>query len=161
MKNAAVVSNIKKLTEKNEPPCKKTLQKIVFLIEEKSLDLGFDYGIHFYGPYSSDLDFSIYELSNEGILNIDYTRTKHIISVMDDVVYPEFQNNIIDEVIEEFGKESPSQLELTATALYVYTKNGKNKKKIMEGVRKIKGSKYTKKNIEETIQRLVETGYVH
>ena len=107
------------------------------------------------------MDFSIYELSNEGVLNIDYTRTKHIISVMDDVVYPEFQNNIIDEVIEEFGKESPSQLELTATALYVYTKNGKNKKKIMEGVRKIKGSKYTKKNIEETIQRLVETGYVH
>lgn len=159
--NAAVVAIVKGLTEKKSFPCKKTLQKIVFLIEAKNLKLGFDYGIHFYGPYSSDLDFAVYELTNEGVLNIEYTSTSHNISVVDDTIYPKYHNDVIDEVIEEFGSESPSQLELTATALYVYTKNGRNKKKIMEGVRKIKGNKYTKKNIEETIQRLVETGYIH
>lgn len=158
--NAAVVSIVDKLKRKKTSPCKKTLQKIVFLIEAKHLNLGFDYGIHFYGPYSSDLDFAIYELNNEGALSIKYTRTKHIISVEDDTIYPEFHHEIIDEVIEEFGSESPSQLELTATALYVYLQ-GKNKEKIMDGVIKIKGEKYSKQKIKNAIQRLEETGYIH
>lgn len=158
--NAAVVSIVNKLKNKKSSPCKKTLQKIVFLIEAKHLNLGFDYGIHFYGPYSSDLDFAIYELTSEGALSIKYTRTKHIISVSDDTIYPQFQHDIIDEVIEEFGSETPSQLELTATALYVYMKR-KNKEKIMDGVIKIKGGKYSKPKIRSAIQRLEETGYIH
>ena len=44
----------KKITEINGAPCKKTLQKIVFLIEAKHVNIGCDYGIHFYGPYSAD-----------------------------------------------------------------------------------------------------------
>ncbi len=159
-KNAIVVSVVKKLTQKYTSPCKKTLQKIVFLIEAKKPDLGFDYGIHFYGPYSSDLDFAVYELTNEGVLDIDYTPTKHNITVVDDAGYAEPHDDIIDEVIDEFGHETPSQLELTATALYVYMKE-KNKERIMDGVIKIKGGKYSKTMIENAIQRLEETGYIH
>ena len=31
-------------------PGKKTLQKLVYLIQQKGINLNYDYGIHFYGP---------------------------------------------------------------------------------------------------------------
>ena len=57
--NHAIVNIVNRITKENAPPCKKTLQKIVFLIQAKQIDLGCDYGIHFYGPYSADLDFAV------------------------------------------------------------------------------------------------------
>lgn len=44
--NKAIVKVISRITKNNGAPCKKTLQKIVFLIEAKHVDLGCDYGIH-------------------------------------------------------------------------------------------------------------------
>ena len=70
--NSAIVNIIDRITEINGAPCKKTLQKIVFLIEAKHVRLGCDYGIHFYGPYSADLDFAVRELCDEGVLKIDF-----------------------------------------------------------------------------------------
>lgn len=156
--NAAIVSIINKLTEKNRPPCKKTLQKIVFLIEEKGVDLGFDYGIHFYGPYSADLDYTVRELSDDGILNIKYTSAEHIISVHNDSEYLPYENDIVNSVIEEFSKDSPNELELLATALYVYrlTHNISN---VKNGVIKIKGMKYSDQRIDKAISRLSNVGY--
>lgn len=157
--SAAIVSIIKKLTTKKSAPCKKTLQKIIFLIEAKHIDLGCDYGIHFYGPYSSDLDFAIRELNDEGILNIEYTAMEHNISVVDDSAIDDYQNEIVDKVIEEFGADSPSELELLATALYVYIQI-RDQSKVKDGVIKIKGAKYSSQRIDKAILRLVKTGYI-
>ena len=153
--NEAIVSIIGKLST----PCKKTLQKIVFLIEAKHVDLGCDYGIHFYGPYSSDLDFAVRELTDEGILSIEYTALEHRISVLDDSGLEKYNNYTVDEVIEEFGKDSPSELELLATALYVFIQ-AKDVGKVLDGVVKIKGSKYSTQRICSAINRLQLTGYI-
>jgi len=99
--NEAIVSIISKISNKKGAPCKKTLQKIVFLIEAKNVDLGCDYGIHFYGPYSSDLDFAVRELCDEGILNIEYTLSEHKISVLDESSIAEFNDPIVNQVIND------------------------------------------------------------
>lgn len=157
--NAGIVRVIQKLTARKSPPCKKTIQKTVFLIEAKHVDLGCDYGIHFYGPYSADLDFAIRELNDEGILEIEYTAMEHNITVLDDSIAKSYSNQIVDEVIEEFGADTPGELELLATALYVYLQI-KDPAKIKAGVIKIKGTKYPESRIDRAINRLERTGYL-
>jgi len=157
--NNAIVNIVEKITEINGAPCKKTLQKIVFLIEAKHLDLGCDYGIHFYGPYSADLDFAVRELCDEGVLKIDYTPMDHFISVNDRSTVEHYSNETVNRVVTTFGKESPSELELIATALYVYL-SIKDKEKIKAGVKKLKGIKYTDSRIDSAINKLVDNGYI-
>ena len=36
----------------NQAPGKKMVQKLIYLIERKGVDLGLNYSIHFYRPYS-------------------------------------------------------------------------------------------------------------
>lgn len=161
VKSNAIISIVKKITEKNEPPCKKSLQKIVFLIEAKGIELGCDYGIHFYGPYSSDLDFAVRDLSDDGILKIDYTGMGHKISVqsLPDTV-DAYDNPCVENIINEFASETPSFLELLTTALYVYLQSNKQTSTIVAGVQKIKGSKYSIGEINSAITRLRKTGYI-
>lgn len=157
--NNAIVSVIDKITEVNGAPCKKTLQKIVFLIEAKNISLGCDYGIHFYGPYSADLDFAVRKLCDEGVLKIDYTPLDHLISVLNRSAVEAYSNDTVNEVITSFGKESPSELELIATALYVYISLNK-KEKIKDCVKKLKGDKYSDSRIDAAITKLVDNGYI-
>ena len=155
----AIVSIVKKITEKKGPPCKKTLQKIVFLIEAKKVNLGCDYGIHFYGPYSADLDFAVRELCDEGLLSIKYTDLEHKIIANNDFSCDKFENEAIDEIIDEFANDSPSELELLATALYVYLCT-KDESKIYNGVIKIKGEKYNDTRINSAIKRLQKNHFI-
>lgn len=160
--NNAIVRVINRITKRNGAPCKKTLQKIVFLIEAKNVDLGCDYGIHFYGPYSADLDFAVRELNDEDILRIDYTPTEHRISVVMDSFESDDNDNVdptANCVIDEFSKETPSELELIATALYVYLQV-KDVNRIKMEVIKIKGNKYSDSRIDNAIKRLKKTGYI-
>ena len=157
--NEAIVSIVSRLSAVKRAPCKKTLQKIVFLIEAKNVDLGCDYGIHFYGPYSSDLDFAVRELCDDGILDIKYTSMEHRISVADNTALNGYNNQTVNQVIDEFGKETPSDLELLATALYVYLQV-RDANKVRDGVIKIKGTKYTERKIDTAIARLRRTGYI-
>lgn len=156
----AIVSIVKGITEKKEPPCKKTLQKIVYLIECKGIDLGCDFTIHFYGPYSADLDYAIRELSDDGILKIQYSETEHRINTVDTTVYCDNKNEVFNSVIEEFAKYTPNELELITTALYVYLNSKNDISQIKYGVKKIKGSKFSEERIENAIKRLQETGYI-
>lgn len=156
---SALVNIINEITKCSSTPCKKTLQKLVFLIEAKHIDIGCDYGIHFYGPYSSDLDFAVRELSDEGVLQIQYTSMEHLISVVDDSLVDSYNNGTVNEIIAEFSKETPSELELIATALYVYLQN-KDVNRIKNDVIKIKGNKYFDARIDNAIDKLKQTGYI-
>lgn len=49
---------------------KKTLQKLVYLIEKQGVNLDYDFSIHYYGPYSSELNYAIYSLQMQGIIDI-------------------------------------------------------------------------------------------
>lgn len=64
-----------------------------------------------------------------------------------------------DKLLRDLGEDTPSELELLTTTLYVY-KQQKNDKKTVEGVIKIKGTKYTIPHIEQAITRLREQKYI-
>lgn len=155
----AIVSIIDKITRISGSPCKKALQKIIFLIEAKNVSLGCDYGIHFYGPYSADLDFAVRKLCDEGVLSIDYTPLDHRISVVDSSMMEEYSDSTVDQIIESFARETPGELELIATALYVYL-SIHDKSRIKAGVKKLKGTKYADSRIDSAITKLINNGYI-
>lgn len=142
-------------------PGKKILQKIVFLIEEKGIDLGYEYGLHFYGPYSGTLDLDTKFLHADGIINFDYSGYSHLMGInekdyeVNSDGLSSKQQEEIDKLLERFQGQSPSDLELLTTAIYAYNHlEDKSKKDIIGGVQKIKGSKYSIEQIEEALKEL-------
>lgn len=155
-----VLDIVEKLTVKNEEPCKKTLQKIVYLIEEKGENLGFEYGIHFYGPYSAGLDYAIQNLSAEGQLRIEYQQYGHRLSTPWPPEEEPNSNSIIDQTINVFGKKKPSELELIATVLFVQRETySTDASELIRGVQKIKGEKYSESDILIAIEDLHKNNY--
>lgn len=149
---------ISEITFADKNLCKKKLQKIIYLIEQKYVDLGFEYKIHFYGPYSEDLDYTICQLKTENKLKITYTNKGHIISI-DSKRKVELDDNSLN-VIKEFGRKAPSELELLTTALYVQRNiDNADDEKIIFNVRKIKGNKYSDTKIKDAIKLLKDTNY--
>ena len=156
-----LVSIIKKIQSTDGAPCKKKVQKIVYLIEEAGEDLGYEYSIHFYGPYSADLDYAIQNLYNHEELDIDITQYGHYISVNDSKTTIEL-SELVNRMIDTFSKEDPSDLELITTTRYVQDRiNSTNNSDIIEGVKKIKGSKYDDVQIIEAIKKLNDAGFVN
>ena len=104
-----------------QAPVKKTLQKMVYLLEEKGVDLGCEYVLHFYGPYCASLDSETARLSSEGIIDFDYSGYGHKMKVNQDAdvepLLTEQQVKLVDEVIERYKNKSPSDLELLTTAI--------------------------------------------
>lgn len=157
--NAAYI--IKKINDLwGEKPGKKTLQKMVFLIEQKGVDLGYEYGLHFYGPYSGALDATTTFLSADGVIEFDYSGYSHLMSINEthftvkhDGLSSE-QQKTVDELIKNFKGQSPSELELLTTAIYAYDHlEDKSKENIIKGVQKIKGSKYSKEQIQLSLEK--------
>ncbi len=154
--NAAYI--IKRINEIwGESPGKKILQKIVFLIEEKGIDLNYEYGLHFYGPYSSALDAATTFLSADGIINFDFKGYSHRMRINDKFeVWPDGltskQKSEIDDIITRFKGKSPSELELLTTAIYAYNNlEDKTEQSVINGVLKIKGSKYNTEQIKKSL----------
>lgn len=140
-------------------PCKKSLQKIVYLIEETGEQLGYSYTIHFYGPYSADLDYDIQKESLHGNLIIDYTDYGHLLSAPKDKAASRLSTRAMN-VIRNFGQKSPSELELLATTLFVQRKvSSSAPEEILPTVKKIKGAKYSDPQINNAVQALHEYKY--
>lgn len=142
-----------------QPPGKKILQKLVFLIEEKGIDLKYEYGLHFYGPYSGSLDAATTFLSADGVIRFDYSGYAHEMSINHQkfdvlpVGLSRDQEAEIDNLIAHFKDRSASDLELLTTAIYVYNhSDDKTAESIIKGVQKVKGSKYSPADIHKALE---------
>ena len=92
-------------------------------------------------------------------MKIDDTPMEHLISVVDDSFENDNINPTANEVIDEFSRETPSELELIAAALYVYLRV-KDVNRIKTEFIKIRGSKYSGSRIDCAIGRLKATGCI-
>jgi len=136
-----------------DSPGKKVLQKMVFLMIQKGINLPYEYGLHFYGPYSATLDRETDFLCADGIINIEHSEYTHRLKINSEVeVSPStLSTKQIEEVkslIQHFADMSPSDLELLTTAIYAYNHlEDKSENSVKNGVVKIKGSKYSPNEI--------------
>lgn len=158
-----------------KPPSKKALQKLVYLIQEKGVNLGYPYCIHYYGPYSSLLDYSIQSLERIGIIQLKRSGMASLIIPENnqDLVSEEEEvsnltgkdTEIIKSTLEKFANKSPRELELITTTDFVakdiFRKNGYvDETKILNGVIRIKNTKFSQQEIKNAINLLVAEGYL-
>jgi uncharacterized protein YwgA len=149
-------------------PGKKTLQKIVYLLERKGIDLGLDYSIHYYGPYSSRLDSAIYSLQMQGAIEIipdgmtqRMNTTELGVELFSDweTSFNKEQIPIIRDVINRFGDCTARHLELITTTDFVFQNLAANRQlvtdeSIIQGVLTIKGEKFSENEIKEAVAEL-------
>lgn len=165
-KLAFIISKI----EEYQNPGKKALQKLVYLIERQGVNLGYDFSIHYYGPYSSELDYAIYSLQMQGFIDIVQKGMTHRINttklfeIEEDNYIPDDDMKIIEEVLDTFGSMSAFELELITTTDFVAREIHRNGEvcsngRIVEGVKRIKGDKFTTEKINQAIIQLSESGY--
>ena len=147
-------------------PGKKMLQKLMYLIDRKGVNLELNYSIHFFGPYSSKLDEMIHLLESYDKLIIDTSGTTHIIhkgNVSIEGHLNEDDQEKIDFVLEHFSNKSAFDLEAITTLDYVANKmlkNTDNEEEIIGKVQKIKGSKFSTAHLKESFQILKQFSYI-
>lgn len=166
---------IEKIAE-NKPPGKKTLQKIIYLISRKDNILGgsLAYAIHYYGPYSSTLDYYLQSLERLGAIEIKAKGLSSIITLSGygkDLITadeefeapPDFKK-LVEYVIDTFSSLAPKELELLTTTDFVAQEILRYSKveddEIIKGVEKIKGDKFPKNQIVWAIETLRNTNYL-
>jgi len=164
-----LVSVIKKISE-YQKPSKKALQKLIYLIERKGIVLGYDFSIHYYGPYSSELDDAVHSMYIQGIVKIipdGMSQRIHLTEISDmfeSKTLSQADENIIESVLEVFGSMTPFDLEVITTTDFVARELYKSNKTctdniIIEGVKKIKGDKFSNEKIQGAISILRYNGY--
>lgn len=153
-----------------QPPGKKALQKLIYLVEKKGVDLGFDFSIHYYGPYSSKLDDAVHSLQMQGVIEIVPDGMSHRIhltelsDMMESTALSQSDEQKIEDVLKTFARMNAFDLELIITTDFVaraLCQSGKPCKDddIIEGVRRIKGDKFSQEKMTQAIFLLRNNGY--
>jgi uncharacterized protein YwgA len=145
-------------------PGKKTIQKLLYLIERKGINLNLDYSIHFFGPYSSKLDDYLHKFESDQILQIDTSGRTHIISVLDkdkiNNVLDETDVRLVHETLSIFLDNSPLELEALTTIDYVAQGMGQSDDEhIIRKVKEIKGEKFADDFLREKLEVLKHLHY--
>lgn len=164
----AIIQVIEKLCKEHRLG-KKAVQKCFYLIERKGLDFDLDYSIHYFGPYSSKLDNALTYFMNKEIIDIDTSGMTHTISVLDDAKcegqgLDTAEEAVVDNIISTFGSYSPYDLEGITTTDYVAKRsaniNELNDQEIIQGVIRIKGSKFSAQQIAHYLIILKDNAYL-
>ncbi len=105
---------------------KKAFQKLVYLAKAEGVPFNYSYKMHYYGPYSEVLAEDFESLYYEDF--IDASEGAHIYTagtkLGEDVLGSDAEigqyRKELDSVINKFGKMSPLELEIYATAHFIW-----------------------------------------
>ena len=171
------MTNLEKCTLITEEICKKTqlieknlgkkmIQKLLYLIERRGLNLDLNYSIHYFGPYSAKLDNTLHMLENYGIIDIDTTGTTHIIKLGNNHFKGELNSNEqekVDYVLDHFLGKTALELEAITTLDYAANtilKESSREDEIIKQVIKIKGTKFNEDYLKEELKILKDAKYL-
>ena len=157
---------IKQICENESELGKKKLKKFMYLIERKGVNLGLNYSIHYFGPYSSKLDNTMHILESDDKIVINTSRITHTIHLGEEPIEGNLEDNeqeAVNFVLSKFKDKSAYDLEAITTLDYVATEmlNGEGSdEQIIDKVKQIKGTKFTKEHLESNLKLLKQLEYV-
>ena len=120
------------------------LQKKVYLLQELGLNLGYNFTLYIYGPYSSQLASDGYksDLNDEISIGDDF----------EDVTFKKL------EELERDHKDDSLWFELLGTIVYLVKQKKKNKQEVIGDIKENKSYLYQEKTFEEAWERLTSIG---
>ncbi|MFO7966521.1 MAG: DUF4065 domain-containing protein [Archaeoglobaceae archaeon] len=130
---------VSRLNERTEQVGKTTVQKIMYFLKRLGI-VDYEYTMHYYGPYSSEVENRLRQLESSNQLRISWNSDRgYFIRLSEehsDINVDKEKKQSIDHIIENFYSKSAKELSLIATVLYFYPKLPEND--IIESVRKLK-----------------------
>lgn len=166
-----LISEISKYcTETGNKVGKKLLQKVIYLVQRKGLNLGYNFSIHYYGPYSSQLEYDVYRLEIQGLINVENDGYTHKITPAENIGDSLKSAGVLEDknkdLIKKLCSFSARDLELIATVDYIINQmrinkiDEENQKAIIEKVIRLKGNKYSEQQIRKAIAFLKQQGFI-
>jgi len=125
LRGVAMVSHsVKKLSERypDSQIGKTIVQKTMYMLTREGV-IDFNYSMYHYGPYSAQVSSEINFAENIGAVEIDWISDKgYFIKPKSDEleeVLSEDDKQVIDRVIDKYGRFNAIELSIIATALFV------------------------------------------
>lgn len=101
------------------------IQKAIYFAQEAAgADLGFRYVIHYYGPYSRELDSLVQKLESQSVLNVTaapdgYGYEVAIGETQLEETLEEYLQRSVESIVKHFGGMPTLELERLSTAFYI------------------------------------------
>ncbi|MDD3364772.1 MAG: hypothetical protein PHZ03_07320 [Syntrophomonas sp.] len=145
---------------------KKAFQKLVYLAKAEGVPLNYSYKMHFYGPYSENIAERLEEIYKEDVIDLapdssfiftKGTKTELVLHESKEEI--DTYKNQLDKVIQYFGEMSPKELEIYATAHFVWKaqlvfNQPTDKNTVIDGIKKAKYPKFSVEEIEKAYNDL-------
>jgi uncharacterized protein YwgA len=116
---------------------RKKFQKMVYLLQQKGMPFDEDFYLHYFGPYSSELQIEINRLAEGGLIRQWFENDAYVFKIEDKgSTFLEENKALIHALVEldlarlikSLNKIPPHILEVMATIIYFEKSYGSNKK---------------------------------
>jgi len=148
---------------------KKAFQKLVYFLQRLEVPLGFQYALHFYGPYSAELAHSVRAMEMAGLVKLtDNGGAVEIALTHDSPAFLRQEGNSrpgfaagIQFVASSLGKCRPWELELLSTGDFLVAQAGINDMdKLMECIEAVKEGKFDVGSARRAMDKLISLGFL-
>jgi uncharacterized protein YwgA len=143
----------------------KAFQKLLYLAQARGLRTDFDFRLHLFGPFSDQAASSLEVLTEGGAVRSEFGGALRPGTHLDEVAH-NFELNPDDRAAvewtsQEFGANTPLELELIATVLFMVQAEQRvlgpvTEESILRKVSRYKGPKFTEQQIRQAFERLAE-----
>jgi len=152
---------------------KVALQKLLYFVKESGVPIECNFGMHIFGPFSIEVANSYNLWKAKGIFTEEFTSSGFcFVKGNQCEKYKGSGNRLLkqymvklEEVVNNFGKLRPLELELNATVHFINKRlkesyGETNKENVINEVINEKGEKFTKKEVRDSYEKLEKLSMV-
>lgn len=147
---------VKKLGKKGKQIGKTKIQKLVYLLTRQKM-VNFDYSMHYYGPYSSQVSDQLSLAESAGIIQSRWREDKGFFlkagskELKYEPILSEKDTREIDELVRRFGLFDTKELTIVTTYLFLQDSLDGAQEDLVEEIHKLKN--YPPSDIVKTLRK--------
>lgn len=168
MRDAQLAAFLERVFDRLGPlPGRKAFQKLLFFAQSMGWPSDFSFRLHLFGPFSEEAADQL-EILEEGGAVIEMPTGGiraggYLGSVSQRFVVSEDAEAALTSVLDAFGGDTPLELELLATALFMWQADKRvqthaTEEGVARKVQRYKGDKFTPQQVHTAITRLRQLG---
>lgn len=142
------------------------VQKLIYFAQQSGLPLEYRYEMYHYGPYSFELAHQLDSLDSLGVLRVQSDTSGFGFDISAGKFADKFSlapkyKKKIGDILNQFGLNSPAQLEVKATLHFVHSvmKNRMTKADVIKKVRALK-PRFTEKFVKDCYAELERAEWI-
>ena len=150
---------------------KTRFQKLAYFLQEaEQVPLGLNFRMHHYGPYAHELEMRLQWLRVSDLVDVDDARIDGpvVIDISErgrEAAKGQAYQEELQRVLENLGRKSPRQLELLGTVHCLaqttgYDGSEQGRSRLNDAVKVWKEQRFSRQQIDDAIDELIDLGYL-